>query len=45
MVEVEQQRGQEVADRLLSFGFELVERSSRPDRRRTTPEYGLFVRP
>lgn len=44
MVELDQARGEEVADRLLSFGFEL-ERSSGRDRTRTTPDYGLFARP
>lgn len=42
MVELDRRRGTEVADRLSSFGLELVEQASGRDR--TTPDYGLFAR-
>jgi FkbM family methyltransferase len=44
MVELDQRRGSEVADRLVGAGFELVERASGRDRARATPDYGLFAR-
>lgn len=44
MVELDQRRGPEVAERLLSAGFELAERATQPGRARTTPDYGLFTR-
>jgi FkbM family methyltransferase len=45
MAELDQERGGKVTDLLLSFGLELVERSSGREHARTSPDYGLFARP
>jgi FkbM family methyltransferase len=45
MAELDPRRGDEVVDRLVSLGFELLERASAPGRPRGAPDYGLFVRP
>jgi FkbM family methyltransferase len=44
MVELDRERGSEVAERLTGLGFKLAERFSGLDRPATAPSYGLFVR-
>jgi FkbM family methyltransferase len=44
MVELDRERGGDVADRLAARGFELAERAADSDRARSLPSYGLFVR-
>jgi FkbM family methyltransferase len=44
MVELDQVRGGEVAERMAGLGFELAERSFGRDRPAGAPSYGLFVR-
>lgn len=44
MVELHHERGEAVVERLVRFGFELVERASGKGRGRKPPTYGLFVR-
>jgi FkbM family methyltransferase len=44
MVELDRERGGDVADRLAAGGFELAEQSADSGRARSLPSYGLFLR-